>query len=70
MCENIVTFHVVKGYGYRETTRKCGSTDPWGNRTICEPCSKDKEKMASIKDHEENMAADNAWLRSAGYGEM
>ena len=69
-CENKVTFYVPYGYDYRATKVRCGNTDPHGGRTICDICRNDKSKMADIKIHEDNIAADNAWLRSAGWGEM
>ena len=70
MCENKVSFWVERGFGHREVKVKCGNTDPWGNRTVCQKCSDDPAERARIKQHEENMEADNAWLRSAGWGEM
>ncbi len=69
-CENKVTFYVPRGYDYRATEVRCGNTDPWGDRTICESCASNKSKMAEIKIQDDNTAADNAWLRSAGWGEM
>lgn len=70
MCDNQVLFYVTRGYGYRETSVTCGNTDPWGKRTVCETCGNDAQEMRRIRDHEENVAADNAWLASAGWGEM
>ena len=49
---------------------KCGNTDPHGNRAICEKCRNNPGEMEAIERHEENVAADNAWLKSAGWGEM
>ena len=76
-CENKVTFYVAQGrdYGqggtdYRATEVPCGNTDPWGDRAICGSCANNKSKMAEIKIQDNNTAADNAWLRSAGQGEM
>ena len=70
MCDNKVSFHVPRGYSHREVMVKCGNTDPYGNRTICESCRHDPREMDSIERHERNAAADNAWLRSARWGEM
>ena len=70
MCDNKVIFHVPHKYDYRKVERKCGETDPWGNRAICDKCASDPAEMQNIQQHEENMAADNAWLKSAGWGEM
>ena len=67
-CENKVSFWVTSGY--REVKVKCGNTNPYGDRTICKNCSENSSKMKSIRDHEESVNADNAWLRSAGWGEM
>jgi hypothetical protein len=69
-CENKVSYHVARGYGYREVFVKCGNTDPHGNRAICEKCRNNASEMEAIERHEENVAADNAWLKSAGWGEM
>jgi|TARA_R110000737_G_scaffold186000_1_gene209121 hypothetical protein len=69
-CENKVSYYVPRGYDYREVFVKCGNTDPYGNRAICEECDSDPVKMKRIEMHEANVAADNAWLKSAGWGEM
>ena len=69
-CENKVSYHVPRGYDYREVFVKCGNTDPHGNRAICEKCASSSVIMRGIRQHEENVAADNAWLKSAGWGEM
>ena len=69
-CENKVTFYVPHGYDYRATEVRCGNTDPWGDRTICDSCRSNKSKMAEIKIQDDNTEADNAWLRNAGWGEM
>lgn len=70
MCDEQVSYFVPRGYDYREVFVKCGHTDPHGGRAVCEKCEADPAEMAEIERHEENMAADNAWLRSAGWGEM
>lgn len=67
MCENKVRFYTPKG---RELLLQCGRTGMHGERVICEKCRNNADTMRDIRDHEENMAADNAWLRSAGWGEM
>ena len=69
-CENKVSYHVPKGYDYKEVFVKCGNTDPDGNRAICEECARNPAEMRRIKMHEENVAADNARLKSAGWGEI
>ena len=70
MCDEQVSYFVPRGYDHREVFVKCGHTDPHGGRAICETCEVDPAEMAEIERQEENMAADNAWLRSAGWGEM
>jgi len=77
MCDNKVSYYVSLHYqpdwwknDYKEVFVKCGNTDPHGGRTICEKCAADPGEMDAIERHEENMAADNAWLKSAGWGEM
>ena len=70
MCNEKVSYFVPCGYDHREVFVKCGNTDPRGNRAVCEICEADPEEMAARKRHEENMAADNGWLRMAGWGEM
>ena len=69
-CENKVSFWVASGYSHRETKVKCGNTNPYGGRTICEECASNPSERKAIQQHEENIAADNDWLRSAGWGEM
>lgn len=72
MCNEKVSYFVPgpRGYDYREVFVKCGNTGPHGNRAICGVCEADPDEMAAIERHEENMAADNAWLRMVGWGEM
>ena len=70
-CENKVSYYVPRGWDDdREVFVKCGNTDPHGNRTICKECASNPVIMRGIRQHEENVAADNAWLKSAGWGEM
>ena len=68
-CTNKVSFYIPRGYGHREIFVKCGNTDPYGNRTICDKCRRNPREMKSIERHEESVDADNAWKRSAGWGE-
>jgi hypothetical protein len=70
MCKNKVSYYIPKGYDYKEVFVKCGNTDPYGNRAICDNCANDSMEMSRINQHEKNVAADNAWLASAGWGEM
>ena len=69
-CENKVSYYVPQGYDYKEVFVKCGNTNWFGNRAICDKCASSPVIMKSIEQHEANVAADNAWLKSAGWGEM
>tara|TARA_R100001086_G_scaffold146404_2_gene77451 strand:+ start:184 stop:399 length:216 start_codon:yes stop_codon:yes gene_type:complete len=69
-CTNKVEYWVVRGVQCKKVLVPCGKTDPYGERSICDTCSKDARTMREIEQHEESVAADNAWLRSAGHGEM
>ena len=63
-CENRVYYVVPSnGYDYREVSVACGGTDYYGQQRFCGDC---KANPADV----ENAAADNAWLKSAGWGEM
>ena len=70
MCDNTVTLYAPRGYDVQAYDIKCGNTDHNGNRAICDKCSADPDEMAEIKRHEANVEADNAWARSAGWGEF
>ena len=76
MCDNQVSYYIPKlrktialGYDYREVFVKCGNTDYHGERAICDTCHKNPIIMQRIKNQEANIAADNAWAKSAGWGE-
>ena len=69
-CVNKVSYYVPKGYDYREAFVRCGNTDPRGGRAICDKCASSPVIMRGIRQHEANVSADNAWLKSAGWGEM
>mgnify|MGYP003120198513 CR=1 FL=1 len=64
------TYYVPRGYSYRKIQVRCGNTSPYGDRAVCEKCAADPAEIRRIERHEENIAADNAALRSAGWGEM
>ena len=70
MCENTVTYYVPKGYDYKEVVGTCGRTGYDGNRLLCHECRNDPAIMQALEIHDENAAADNALLKSAGWGEM
>jgi len=69
-CQNKVSYYVPRGYDYREVFVLCGNTDPHGARAICETCASNPQVKQEIQRHEEAVAEDNAWLRSAGWGEI
>jgi len=70
MCENTVTYYVPKGHDYKEVVGTCGRTGYDSNRLLCHVCRNDPAIMRTLEIHDENAAADNAWLKSAGWGEM
>lgn len=70
MCDNMVSYYVPKGWDYKEIKTRCGNTAHDGSRAICDECLADKRKMENIHQQEENIAADNAWAKSAGWGEF
>ena len=67
MCQNKVSYYVPRGYDYREILIKCGYTDPYGGRAVCDDC--DAKHGEQIAREEEAIAADNWASRSAGYGD-
>jgi hypothetical protein len=70
-CENEVEYYIESGFmNYKEVLTKCGYTNPYGKIAICDECLNNKDKLKSIRNHEENVKADNDWLASAGWGEM
>ena len=70
MCDNFEEYYRPKGWDYVLTKARCGTTKIDGSRAICEPCATDPRRMAEIRLHEANSDADNAWARSAGWGEF
>jgi len=70
MCNEQVSYTIPVRFDYKSILIKCGNTDSWGNRVICDKCLANPDEMRRIRVQEENMAADNAWLTSAGWGEM
>lgn len=69
MCDNTRIYYVARGYSHSEVAVKCGTTDPYGGRCLCEACENDPNKLAEHERILANAEADNAWLRSAGWGE-
>lgn len=70
MCDNKVIQYIPRGWDYREDVQTCGNTGYNGERLICDECQANADKMAQIKRQQANADADNAWLRSAGWGEI
>ena len=70
ICNNEVSYFTGDMPNYTERLVKCGTTDPFGERCICDECRSNPAIMKSIRDHQANVRADNQWLRSAGWGEM
>ena len=64
-CKNKVIQYVESGYTMREVEMRCGNTGVHGEALWCESC----EGSERVRRIEEDSAADNAWLRSAGWGE-
>lgn len=69
MCKNLVSYWVPKGWDYREVKTKCGNTDVYGERAICDECAADDGKMARILHQEALARADNETARACGWGE-
>jgi|TARA_Y100000310_G_scaffold157160_1_gene156555 hypothetical protein len=70
MCDNDVEYYVPMRFDYVMVKVTCGSTDPHGNRAICEACQDNPQVMEQIRQEEAAIAADNASARSAGWGEF
>ena len=70
ICKNEVSYFTGDMPNYTERLVKCGTTDPFGERCICDECRSNPKIMKSIRDHQANVRADNQWLRSANWGEM
>lgn len=69
-CSNTETYHVERHFGVVQIEVSCGSTDPYGNRCLCEKCRKDPIKRAEHDRLLRVAEADNSWLRSAGWGDI
>lgn len=66
-CTNKVSYHIARGYSYREVFVPCGRTDPYGGRAVCDEC--ERTRGDQIRAEEEAIAADNWASRSAGWGD-
>ena len=38
MCNNQITYYVAHGYGHKEVSTKCGTTDYYGDAATCDTC--------------------------------
>ena len=70
MCTKQVSYFVASGFLYREVFVQCGRTDPHGGRALCDECASDKARRDEHRRILANSEADNAALRSAGWGEI
>ena len=70
MCDNVVYQYVPCGYDYREVKSKCGTTGIHGEWLICDKCAERQDILDARANRMEDIDADNAALRSAGWGEM
>ena len=68
-CKNKVSYYLPHGYDYRESLVPCGSTDPHGDRAVCDKCASNPDIMRETQRQEANIKADNWAAASAGYGE-
>ena len=69
-CDNEEVDSIPPTYHYRRVSTKCGNTKYDGSRAICDECRNNPDKMREIADLQADVDADNAWLRSAGWGEI
>ena len=72
-CNNEASYFVEKGYDYKEIKTRCGSTTYQRGHVVtvfCTDCENNEAKMA---EHQRQLAIseeDNAWMESAGWGEI
>lgn len=67
MCETRVSYWIPKGGSHKEYFVRCGNTDPYGGRAVCDECEdRHGERIAA---EERAIAADNAASHSAGWGD-
>jgi hypothetical protein len=70
MCENRVGYWFTRSNGTsKEYFVRCGNTDPYGGRAVCDDCAGDAGKRAEIERAEASIRADNAASRAAGWGD-
>lgn len=73
MCDKEAFYYVPRGYDYKEIQTTCGSTTYQRGHVVtvfCADCENDEQVQAEHEARLEDSDADNAWLRSAGWGEI
>ena len=72
-CNNEASYFVEKVYDYKEIKTRCGSTTYQRGNVVtvfCDECAADEEKMLAHELRVRLADEDNAWLASAGWGEI
>ena len=72
-CTNNIEYSIPSerdDYTYTVRKVRCGTTDPHGERAMCDTCYENDWIRNEASRQKANSDADNAWLRSAGWGEM
>ena len=73
MCDKEAFYYVPRGWDYKEIKTRCGSTTYQNGHVVtvfCADCENDSQVQAEHEARLEDSDADNAWLRSAGWGEI
>jgi hypothetical protein len=73
MCNKEASYYVPRGYDYKEIKTTCGSTayqNGYVTTVFCDDCLDDHQVQAEHETRLEAADEDNAWLRSAGWGEI
>ncbi len=73
MCDKEAFYYVPRGFDYKEIQTTCGSTTYQHGHVVtvfCADCENDEQVQAEHAARLEDSDADNAWLRSAGWGEI
>lgn len=73
MCDKEAFYYVPRGFDYKEIQTTCGSTTYQHGHVVtvfCADCENNEQVQAEHAARLEDSDADNAWLRSAGWGEI
>ena len=70
MCQNTTSYFAVYRGRTVEVEIQCGNIDQYGRRCLCDVCDSLPHKREEQRVLEQKHGADNAWLRSAGWGEL